>query len=505
MSGRPRALAALSGILLALSFPKLGYAVVAWAALLPLLLGLGGVSPGRAFRLGYLSGVVASLGILYWTALVVIQFGGLPLPIAIGVMVLLCLAVALFSALFAWLVGLWLTAFGPGALLLAPLAWVAAEMLRSHTLYRFAWCLLGYSQQTQLPLIQIAAYTAVYGVSFLVAAPAAALAYARVERRPARRAIAVAGCAGLLGLVWLHGTIVLSRPAPAAAEIRIGLVQGNIRQDEKWDPARAQANLEAHMELTRVAADRGARFVIWPESALPFYFDQSPELARELRDLARSRGIYLLFGNDDVDGLGPGAPRIHVGAKMLSPDGQLAFRYHKIRLVPFGEYVPLQPLLTLGGRFAARLVRGVGEFAPGTEPAVGRVAGHGISAFICYEAIFPDLVRQFRMRGAELLVNVTNDAWYGTTSAPYQHFAMAAFRAVENGVWLVRAANTGVTAVVDPRGRVVERTALFERTVLVRDVPLLAGGTFYSRHGDLFGWTCLALAAALSAASYARR
>jgi apolipoprotein N-acyltransferase len=337
-----------------------------------------------------------------------------------------------------------------------------------------------------------------------VAAPAAALAYARFERRPARRAIAVAGCAGLLGLVWLHGTIVLSRPAPAAAEIRIGLVQGNIRQDEKWDPARAQANLEAHMELTRVAADRGARFVIWPESALPFYFDQSPELARELRDLARSRGIYLLFGNDDVDGLGPGAPRIHVGAKMLSPDGQLSFRYHKIRLVPFGEYVPLQPLLTLGGRFAARLVRGVGEFAPGTEPAVGRVAGHGISAFICYEAIFPDLVRQFRMRGAELLVNVTNDAWYGTTSAPTSTSRWP-FRAVENGVWLVRAANTGVTAVVDPRGRVVERTALFERTVLVRDVPLLAGGTFYSRHGDLFGWTCLALAAALSAASYARR
>jgi apolipoprotein N-acyltransferase len=190
---------------------------------------------------------------------------------------------------------------------------------------------------------------------------------------------------------------------------------------------------------------------------------------------------------------------------MLGRDGELALRYHKMRLVPFGEYVPLQPLLTLGGRFAARLVSRAGEFTPGAQYSVGQVDGHGVSAFICYEAIFPDLVRAFRARGAELLVNVTNDAWYGTTSAPYQHLAMAAFRAVENGVWLVRAANTGITAAVDPRGRVVERTALFERTLLVRDVPMLAGGTFYSRHGDVFGWSCLALALLLTLASPGRR
>jgi apolipoprotein N-acyltransferase len=503
LSRRPRLLAALSGVLLALSFPRFGHGAVAWVALLPLLLALREAAPGRAFRLGYLTGFVASLGLLYWTALVVVQYGGLARPVATAVMVLLCGAVALFPATFAWLVARWRRRFGPVALLLAPLAWVASEMLRSHALYRFAWCLLGYSQQAQLPFIQIAAYTAVYGVSFLVASPAAAVAYAS-GATSARGRAALLGCAGLVGLVWLQGAWALARPAPASPALRVGLVQGNIRQDDKWDPARARAIVDAHLDLTRAAAGQGARLVVWPESALPGFLDRSPELARELAELARSRGVYLLFGNDDVEDRRGNLPRIWVGAKLLTPDGELASRYHKMRLVPFGEYVPLQPLLTLGGRYAARLVRAVGEFTPGSEHVVGRVDGHGVSVFICYEAIFPDLVRQFSARGAQLLVNVTNDAWYGRTSAPYQHFAMAAFRAVENGSWLVRAANTGITAVVDPRGRVVEATPLFERRLVVRDVPLSGGGTFYSRHGDVFGWACLGLSAVLTAAALGR-
>jgi apolipoprotein N-acyltransferase len=495
LNGRPGGLAALSGVLLALSFPKFGHSFVAWIALLPLLLALRGAAPGRAFRLGYVTGFVAGLGILYWTALVVVQYGGVSQPLALIAMVLLCMAVALFPALFAWLVARWLAAFGPVGLLLAPVAWVATEMLRSHALYRFAWCLLGYSQQENLGLIQIASYTAVYGVSFLVASPAAAIAYAAASRA-ARGTAALAACAALVGLVWLHGTRVLAGPAPSGPTIRVGLIQANIRQEEKWDPTRADANIEAHLSLTKTAAEFGARLVVWPESALPFLFDRNPELAQGLRSLARARQLYILFGNDDVEDA-PAGPRVWVGAKMLGPDGELALRYHKMRLVPFGEYVPLQPLITLGGTFAARLVSRAGEFAPGTDYSLGSLDGRRVSAFICYEAIFPDLVRQFRARGSELLVNITNDAWYGTTSAPYQHFSMAVFRAVENGVWLVRAANTGITAVVDTRGRVVERTALFERTLLVRDVPMVAGATFYSRHGDVFGWSCLALASLL--------
>ncbi len=240
--------------------------------------------------------------------------------------------------------------------------------------------------------------------------------------------------------------------------------------------------------------------MVWPESALPFLYDQTPDAAREVQDLVREKGIYLLFGNDDRDEAPPG--RIFTGAKMLDPLGGLALRYHKIRLVPFGEYTPMQPLLTLGGRYAAKLVRQVSDFSPGSEYSVAAADGHPLAAFICYEAIFPDLVREFAARGAELLVNITNDAWFGRTSAPYQHFSMAVFRAVENGRYLVRAANTGVTAVVDPRGRVVERSELFARTVVVRDVPFVPGGTFYSRHGDVFAWACFGAAVALTAGTF---
>jgi apolipoprotein N-acyltransferase len=225
-----------------------------------------------------------------------------------------------------------------------------------------------------------------------------------------------------------------------------------------------------------------------------------------LRRIVSDDHVYLLFGNDDrEEGGTEQARKIWVGAKMLDPEGRLALRYHKIRLVPFGEYVPVQSVLTLGGRFSAKLVQEVGEFTPGQDFAIGQVDGHPIAAFICYEAIFPDLVREFAARGAQLLVNITNDGWYGRTSAPYQHFAMAKFRAVENERYLVRAANTGITAVVDAHGRVLEQTGLFERGMLVRDVPLLTGSTFYSRHGDLFAWSCLAVAAALTAAGVRRK
>jgi apolipoprotein N-acyltransferase len=188
---------------------------------------------------------------------------------------------------------------------------------------------------------------------------------------------------------------------------------------------------------------------------------------------------------------------------MLAPSGELALRYHKIRLVPFGEYVPIQSMLSAVG--VGKLVQRVGEFTPGDELAVGRMDGERLAVFICYEAIFPDLVRGFAHRGADLLVNITNDGWYGRTSAPFQHLAMAVFRAVENGKYLVRAANTGISAVVDPRGRVRQRTALFERTVLVADVAAVPGTTPYSRHGDVFAWGCLGAAIALTASTLVRR
>jgi apolipoprotein N-acyltransferase len=477
-------MAGLSGILLGLSFPKFGTGIVAFVALAPLLLALLGLPPARAAALAYGAGVVSSIILLYWTALVVTQYGGLSLALGSGAMLLLCLAFSLFTALFGWTVSFWARVLGPGALLLSPFAWVATEILRAHVLLRFSWCLLGYSQYRAPLIIQGASWAAVYGISFLVAGCSAVIAYALSEAPRRRKAWALAGFLVLMGGNLAYGAWALSQPGPSSGRLRVGLVQGNVAQEEKWDPEKAYSNLERHIALTTEAASAGARLVVWPESALPFSFDDTPAVADHLRGLVREKGIYLLFGNDDrEDG------RAFVGAKMLAPEGELIYRYHKIRLVPFGEYVPA----LFGRRFTGKVVEQVSDFTPGEKPSLGRLDGQALGAFICYEAIFPDLIREFA--GADLLVNITNDAWYGRSSAPEQHFAMAVFRAVENRKYLIRAANTGVTAVVDPEGRVLARTELFVPTVLVRDVAFVPGRTIYARFGDVFAWSCLAVSA----------
>lgn len=484
-----------------LSFPKFGHAAVAWIALVPLLVALHGATGWRAARLGYLTGAVSALGLLYWTSLVVVQYGGLPLVAGALIMLALCLAFAVFPLLFGWATGRLVARFGTAGLVGTPFLWVATELLRAHTFFEFPWCLLGYSQQPVPPVIQVASVTAVYGVSFLLVASSALVAIALVEAQLRRPSLAALAC--LLAVTWGLGSWALSRPLPESGRITVGLVQGGIRQEDKWLPENAWSNVGRHLELTARAAARGARLVVWPESAVPFLYDAEPALATLLQETVRSQGIHLYFGNDDRE-LGPGGDerRIFVGTKLLDPQGHVTARYRKIHLVPFGEYVPLKAVFTFGGRVTAKLVQEVSDFSPGTEAVTGEVAGHRIGGYICYEAIFPGLVRRFTAQGAELLVNVTNDAWYGRTSAPYQHLAMAAFRAVENRRYMVRAANTGITAVVDPWGRIHEPTPLFEQTVLVREVPFVAETSFYTRHGDVFAHACAAVALALVAASF---
>jgi apolipoprotein N-acyltransferase len=442
---------------------------------------------------------------------VVVQYGGLTLPVGVGIMVALCLAFSVFHAAFGWVVGRLAKTFGAAGLLGAPWVWVALEYARAHTLFSFPWCLLGYSQQALLPFIQVASVTAVYGVSFLLAASASLLALAAVERKTGWRRGALLALALLVCGSWLYGRWAMSVPVRETGRITVGLVQGGIRQEDKWVPENAWENVDRHLALSERAADRGARLLVWPESAVPFLFDHNLALASRLRSLTRRRGIYLFFGNDDLErptlaggDQAASRGRIFVGAKLLDPSGRITARYRKIHLVPFGEYVPLHSLFTMGGRYAAKLVQQVSDFSPGSQATTGRVDGHVIGGYICYEAIFPDLVRRFAANGAELLVNITNDAWYGTTSAPYQHLAMAAFRAVENRRYMVRAANTGISAVVDPWGRVLERTRLFQAAVLVAPVPFVSGETFYTRHGDVFARVCLAIALALLAATFRR-
>jgi apolipoprotein N-acyltransferase len=500
-SGMPRrlALAVASGLLLVLSFPKFGHGIVVFFAPVPLFVALSGVKPFRGFLLAYVTGVVSSVGLLYWTALVVIQFGGLPVFVAGAAMVLLCLVIGLFTGVVGWSVAALGSRWGGRALFAAPVFWVAMEMVRIHAFWEFPWCLVGYALHDHPCLIQIAALGGVPLVSLFIVTVSACLAHGVVAEKRQERLVALSLGPGLVLLVLAFGVWRMGQPVAEAGRIRVGLVQASIRQEMKWEPSLAWDHMGRHLRLTDEAASQGARLIVWPESSVPFSFDTHLPTGDLMRQTTRRLGAHIVFGNDDRGRLPQGRDLYHVGAKMVGPDGALELRYHKMYLVPFGEYVPMQRLLTLGGRFSARLVENVAEFSPGTKPVVGRIDGHPLGVSICYEAIFPSLARAFVSNGAELLVNITNDGWYGRTSAPYQHLAMARFRAVETGRYLVRAANTGITAVVDPRGRIVAKTALFDETVLVADVPWTRGTTPYSSFGDVFGWASVGLGTVLSA------
>jgi apolipoprotein N-acyltransferase len=266
----------------------------------------------------------------------------------------------------------------------------------------------------------------------------------------------------------------------------VALIQGNIPQDQKWDAAHAPAILNAYLALTRDAAARGAQLVIWPESSTPFPFMDDKAGGERIRALVRETGIELLLGSDQVD---HSTKAYYNAAFLVRTDGTVSGVYQKMHLVPFGEFVPLQQLLF----FVGPLVEQAGAFTPGRDMVMLPTRHGPISTAICYEIVFPRLVGESVQRGSQLLTTITNDAWYGHSSAPYQHFLQASMRAIEQGRYLARAANTGITGFVDPYGRVLQQTDIFERAVLVGDVRMLDGRTIYGRIGDLFAYICAAL------------
>jgi apolipoprotein N-acyltransferase len=432
-------------------------------------------------------------GTLYWITRVMVVYGGLQAWVAVLVNALLVAYLALFPALFAVVVRYTVARLGSAALLGAPFVWVASELGRAHLFSGFPWVLLGYSQAGALPIAQLASLIGVYGISALVAGASAGLS-AVLTRPPDRagRRLSIANRASRYApllcvlaviaviAVWGHFRIARGDLTRAGEQVRVGLLQGNVDQAEKWDPARAAAIFQSYLSMTRQAIDGGATMVLWPESSTPFHFAEQPEQAGRVRALAREAKVPILIGSDEIE---RGVPtRYYNSAFLLRPDGTDAGVYRKMHLVPFGEYVPLKRLLF----FAAPLVEAAGDFSAGESAVLLPVDGHLISAAICYEIVYPDLVRRFVVGGSELLATITNDAWFGKTSAPYQHFAQASMRAIENGRYLVRAANTGISGVVDPYGRVVAQSRIYEPAVIVSDARFLRVSTFYARAGDVF-------------------
>ncbi len=492
-------LALLAGALLALSFPKYGHPAFGWIALAPLLVALSGwfkrpgSAPGqparRAFALGLVAGTTYFVGTLYWTATVVQQFGGIPLPLAIVGMLLLGLYQGFFPAIAALITARLVVRAGAAAVLLAPAPWVATEFFRGYVFGGFPWVPLGNSQITVLPIAQLASVLGVYGVSALLAFVSSVIAYSMiVSGRQRFKALAVAAAVvfgvGTWG-AWRVGEGSLIREGDP---IRVGLVQGNIAQEDKWDRAHARRIFTTHIAMTREAARKGAHYVLWPESSTPFMFEEDAGGAAALRDLARELNVTILFGSDQLE-RGP-TPRLYNAAFQVAPDGRTVV-YRKIHLVPFGEFIPLKSWLY----FVSPLVESFAEFASGSSMVMLPVGAHVASTAICYEVVYPSLVRQAVEAGSELLTTITNDGWYGHSSAPYQHFELASMRAIEQGRYLARAANTGISGIVDPYGRVLTRSAIFEQVTLVDEVRFLTRRTVYSVIGDAIAYVAIALTA----------
>ena len=479
-----------------LAFPRPGWDLLGWVALAPVLaLGVTAATPRRALLEGWVAGLAFFLPLMRWLTHTMTTFSAMTTPVAVLVLLALAGYLALFWGGVAWALA-WLgRRLGPRALWLAPALWVTGELLRGHLLSGFPWGLLGYIPSRRLLVIQIAAWTGVYGVSALLVLLNTALAWVALERR--WRALAGAG---LLSAAAVGGSLLLGRahlaPEGDVATLPIAVVQGNIPQAVKWDAAFKAETLRIYGSLTRAAAP-GSRLVVWPEAAVPAYVRLEPAAMRWLTDLASAVGVPLLVGVPDAETDGR-ALRYLNSAFLVDPAGVRA-RYDKMHLVPFGEYVPLKRLLFFVEAIAAE----IGDFTPGRQVTVLPLEGTLFGTVICYEVIFPDLFRRFVAEGASFMANITNDAWFGDSGGPLQHLAMVPLRAVENRVAIVRAANTGVSAFVLPSGAIRTILPLGERGTLRGDVPLRRGQTFYARFGDVFAYACATLSAAALAGGLA--
>lgn len=445
-------------------------------------------------------------GTLYWLADTVSTFGGQSPAVGVLVAGVLVAYLALFPAAFALILARLCRALGPRGLLLAPAVWVTTELWRHYVWVGFPWILLGYSQVTVLPVAQIASVVGVYGLSAVVAAVSTAAALLVLDRGRVRWAFAAIVAALLSGtVVWGHARLKTSVLLTHGQPVRVGVLQGNVAQEMKWDPARRGPITDLYLGMTRRALAQGATFVIWPESSYPVPFEQDLVGGAAVRRLAVESGATLLIGSDQVEPVRGTreAPqsRYYNAAFLVKPDGSTGAVYRKMQLVPFGEYVPLKTLLF----FVGPIVEAVSDFSPGADPVLLPVGRHTASTAICYEVIFPNLIRRFVRDGSELLTTITNDAWYGRSSAAYQHWEQASMRAIEQGRYLARSANTGISGFVDPYGRILQKTELFEAAVLVQDLRFLTDRTVYNRIGDLVAWLSLALTVAALLATGRRR
>jgi apolipoprotein N-acyltransferase len=478
------------GVLFGLAFPKTNVSGAAWVALVPLLVScLKKKDEGvTVLWLSILYGMIANAVIFYWIV-PTCRAAGVSWTVSLLAGALLAFYHALYFTGFSLLMTTGTNPTGhPGAWpFQAAALWVALEYLRAHALSGFPWSLLANTQWRNLPALQIAELAGPYGVSFLVVLANAGLALFwlyPVEAKAKLRGILYPGLVIALALFWGQGRLKLfSRAASTKTPtLKVAILQGNIDQYQKWDDAYEENIRKTYEELLESARSSKPDLIIWPETAVPGWFPNEIKYAHWVRQEALKDGAYELIGAPTTEN-----KRDYNGAFLISPQGIPVNRYLKIHLVPFGEYVPLRPLLAPW----IHVLNEMGSFSTGREVTLFQIPKASFGASICFEAIFPDLIRRLRGAGAEFLVNITNDGWFLDTSAPEQHMAANVLRAIENRTCVVRAANTGISCIIEPSGRIQSRTPLLVKTVLLGQVAPSRRLTLYDRRGDAFAWFCL--------------
>jgi len=502
----------LSAGLQILIFPLPDLYLLCWVAVAPLLIALlrtrqpdtlqlsEGIkllpaSPFQAFLLAYVCGILWYAGTCYWIYNTMRQYGGVSAPAAVGILTLFCLYLALYHGVFGLLISLLAAGspFSRRALLSAPFVWVAVELARTR-ITGFPWDLLGIAQVDNIPLAHVATFTGVYGISFEIMVVNVALATAFLIKRDRRKPLLLAALGAVI--VLQAGRWVSPTPLPADHTAR--LVQQNtpIMEGADWTKEYFDGtlrdlswiSLNQPSQSAPVSQPQHADLIVWPESPAPFY-TTDPIFRDAVSNIAREAQTWVLTGSLGVRNASQTseqATQLYNSASLVSPNGEWVARYDKVHLVPFGEYVPFKRLFA----FAGGLTKEVGDFSRGTSHAPLEAGGAKLGVFICYESIFPDEVRQLAANGAQVFVNISNDGWYGDSGAYAQHLKQARMRAVENSRWLLRDTNTGVTASIDPYGRIVASVPRRIRTVLQAPYALSNVTTFYTRHGDWFAYLC---------------
>ena len=501
--------AAVTGILHPVCFPPFNLGWLAWVLLVPLQFILHDLSPRRALWHGWIAGTIAFAGTVTWVITAMHQFGQVPIVVSALLMLLLSIYLGLYLGMYAWGYAM-LQQTCPNVLWLgAPALWVALEFVRTYAFSGLPWALLGYTQYQWLPIIQFADITGVYGVSFLVVLGNVALTSLLVgsvakRRQPSTRIpwMPTTSFVCVLSLILMYGTWRLHQQADldaSAQSLSIGLVQANINQAIKWNEAYRDETLQRYAVLSHQAG-RDTELLIWPEAATPFLFEREPVYQKMIFKIANDTNSALLFGSPTLRFDQDGRPYLYNSAFVVAPEGRVTARYDKRHLVPFGEYIPLQSILF----FLDKLVAGIGDFKSGQGPMTIQVpvssadTGPRFGVAICFEVIFPDLVRRMAKEGANFLVTVTNDAWFGDSAAPYQHFGMVVFRAVENHLAFARAANTGISGFISPTGHILAQTSIFAEQTVKGSLPLRDfSPTFYTEFGDVFSWGCVIMAGVL--------